>query len=253
MLTYKKILHHPKFSVHALAFIPEKSSTAFAIGTHGYTAHKGTILPWATRLCDMGIPTVIFDQPGHYLGSFFEVEHFSDFTEHATELYEIAFDWLKELAESSPSHLILMGHSLGALTSLKASNLSWTQNFKTATIAVGYGQPPADKTHLFDTDFYRKTLETRKQLVSPAMCPENVFPWIKEQKIQLKIEAKRLFLLAGKDDVVIEGGLYPLAEKLKAMNNHVTVEEPSKLPHHMPEMAAPFIASMVKSFLKENS
>lgn len=253
MITYKKILHHEKFSVHALAFIPDQLSPTFAIGTHGYTAHKGTILPWATRLCDMHIPTVIFDQPGHYLGSFFEVEEFTDFTEYVVELYELAFKWLQEITALTPTHLILMGHSLGALTSLKASHLSWIQNYKTAIIAVGYGQPPENKTHLFDTDFYKKTLETRKQLVSPAMCPENVFPWIKEQKLKLQISHQRLFLLAGKDDVVIEGGLYPLAQKLIAMNNNVTVEEPSKLPHHMPELAAPFVASMVRSFLKENS
>ncbi|MCM2351768.1 MAG: hypothetical protein NDI69_17260, partial [Bacteriovoracaceae bacterium] len=58
----------PWFQVNALAFLPSiegdrKIKSEWAFFTHGYTSHKGDCLNWATRLVEIGVPCLIFDQP----------------------------------------------------------------------------------------------------------------------------------------------------------------------------------------------
>ena len=89
----KKILNNDYFTFNAMALLPSQDANepssidTWAIFTHGYTASKRDCLPWAQRLAEAGIPAVIFDLPGHYLGSFHECESFEDFKEHAHECH----------------------------------------------------------------------------------------------------------------------------------------------------------------------
>ena len=121
----KKTLEHPKFKFNAMAFKATKdngngANDIFAVMTHGYTASKQDCISWAQRLSDAGIHTVIFDQPGHYLGSYHNVASFEDFIESAHECFIHAYEFLKDSVGIEPQHLVLGGHSLGALMSLKA-------------------------------------------------------------------------------------------------------------------------------------
>jgi hypothetical protein len=98
----KKILNNDYFTFNAMALLPSQDANepstidTWAIFTHGYTASKRDCLPWAQRLAEAGIPAVIFDLPGHYLGSFHECESFEDFKEHAHECFINGFLHLKE-------------------------------------------------------------------------------------------------------------------------------------------------------------
>ena len=71
---------------NALLFLPDPSrpiKEGLAVFCHGYTAHKGDLLTWASRLSEEGLTTLIFDIPGHYLGSYNEVESFEEFKNFA--------------------------------------------------------------------------------------------------------------------------------------------------------------------------
>lgn len=250
-----------KTKTHVFYFIPDHDLSfpqTMAVFSHGYTSDKSSILNWAIRLCEVGVPVALFDLPGHYLGNFSEVETFSDFTEHAHELFADAFFRLKEiyqeefplndhLLEVDQLKLVLGGHSLGALLSLKALKDERLKGHEKLSIAVGLGMAPKDVVHLFDTPFYKSTLKLREQLVSPALKPDNVFPWIKKEKEEIKISQERIHLITGVDDLVVGAdGMERFVEYLAGSGNEVSFEKPTKLPHHEPEMAA----SHVKKFLK---
>lgn len=247
----KTILEHSQFKVHALSFIPDSiESRWIACFTHGYTSHKGSVMPWANRLAESGIPCIIFDQPGHYLGSYNEVESFADFTSHAHELFELASIHLQKQLDFKPEGIILGGHSLGALTCLKAVETPYFKTKNTFNIAVGFGLNLSHDTHLFDTVFYQKTLAIRNQLVSPKLDKDDMFPWIKQEKQNLMISDKKIYLLCGEDDLVVsvEGAKY-LANSLENLGNTVYLEIPKKLAHHQPENAAPHINAALKKYL----
>ncbi len=148
----------------------------------------------------------------------------------------------------STAKIILGGHSLGALLAL---NCHKTKEFTHNTIylGVGLGINPLVKVHLFDTDFYQKTLNIRKQLISPALNPKDVFPWIKTHKYNTDMQGQHIVLICGKDDVVVgkDGSAYlkSLLEKL----NTVELIEPERLPHHEPQLAAGIIFNYLKQFL----
>ena len=168
---HKTQLALPWFIVNALAFIPSDSDkTARAVFAHGYTSDKSDCLPWAVRLSEAGVPTIIFDWPGHYLGSFNEAESFDDFTTHAHELFGEAWNRLSDLIPvgslPSASQAIIGGHSLGALMSLKALELPVFKDLSPLAVAIGFGLNPtlSSATHVFETTFYQKTLNIRRQL-----------------------------------------------------------------------------------------
>jgi predicted esterase len=107
---------------------------------------------------------------------------------------------------------------------------------------------PENSVHLFDTPFYKSTLTIRSQLVSPALSPENVFPWIKEIKTNIKMSDEKILLVVGEDDLVVpKNGGENLKAHLEAMGNTCVLETPRNLPHHVPELAA----SHIKSYLKK--
>lgn len=251
-------LELPWFKVCALAFLPIEETVQkkeWALFTHGYTSHKGDCLNWATRLSESGVPCMIFDQPGHYLGSFYEVEKFEDFRDHAHELFAEAYLKLQNLLEihstesmPTPNGLILAGHSLGAFTSIKALELPLFANLNKVAVGIGIGIGQRQATHLFETAFYSKTLSIRRQLVSPTLDSKTVFGWLKEAKENLDISGQRIHCITGEDDVVVGNlGLEAFVEVLERNGNVVTSEQPKRLPHHEPGAAAPHLYSFLKN------
>ena len=248
----------PWFQVNALAFIPstdKQIKSEWAIFSHGYTSHKGDCLNWAARLVEIGVPCLIFDQPGHYLGSFHEVSSFEDFTQHVHELFGEAFQRLQNLLDQhlgfgqfpAPTTVILGGHSLGAYTSIKALELPAFEKYKRIAIGIGIGIGQRQATHLFETAFYEKTLSIRRQLVSPALDSKAVFSWLKNSKENMTISNERIHLITGEDDVVVgNGGMEALLEVLERNGNVVTWEKPKRLPHHEPGAATAHIYSFLK-------
>lgn len=266
MKIQKLTLDYLDQKTNALIFLPDGQGDhssvlkpVFAIFTHGYTADKGSIIQWPIRLAEAGVSCILFDLPGHYLGNFVEVVDFEHFKNHAHELFYQAFLSLKgefskefpleeEMLTKEKLKIVLSGHSLGALLSLKALSLPGFADFEKCSVAVGLGMAPKNIVHLFDTPFYKSTLRIREQLVSKALSPANVFPWIKEEKQRLDVENQTIHLITGADDLVVgEDGMERFIESLSPKNNKVTFEKPSKLPHHEPQLAA----AHVKKYLKK--
>lgn len=248
---------------NALIFLPDigpegLTLPVFAIFTHGYTSDKSSILNWPIRLTEAGVSAILFDLPGHYLGNFSEVQDFNHFKEHGHELFLSAFLKLKDafldefplyeqMLEPDQLKLVLGGHSLGAMLSIKALALPEFSDFNKISISVGLGMAPKDVVHIFDTPFFKSTLNVREQLVSPALKPDNVFPWIKEEKDNIDISGATIHLITGADDLVVgEDGMERFAESLIAKKNSVTIERPSKLPHHEPQLAAAHVKKHLK-------
>lgn len=230
----------------------------FAIFGHGYTSDKSSILNWATRLAEVGVCCAIFDWPGHFLGNYSEVLNFNYFKEHAHELFLEAFNGLNlhfnEVMKdnTNPSlnsdfELVLGGHSLGAMLSLKALELPDFNQFKKRALLVGLGMAPKKVVHLFDTPFYKATLIIRNELVSKELHSDKVFPWIKKEKEDLKITNHKIHFITGVDDLVVgEDGTERFMDHLLQMGNFVTMEKPTKLPHHEPNLAAGHIKKYFK-------
>ncbi len=220
---------------------------AVAIFTHGYTSCKVDQLYWAQRLVRHGIDTVIFDLPGHYLGSGAEVENFDDFAAFAPRLFlEIA----TKLHVKSEERLILGGHSLGALLALKAMELEELGPFKKFGVAVGFGLNAEDGIHPLEKSFFRETLILRSKLVSPALGPTHFFPWLHSMKKNLFLTGERLHFICGEDDMIVpKNGAEELAQMLRERGNTVTLEKPRRLPHHEPALAAPLVEDAVLASL----
>jgi hypothetical protein len=249
---FKTNLVVDEFEVHALGFLPEAINSvkpnSLAIFTHGYTSHKGSLLTWASRLVEEGMPCLIFDLPGHYLGGFSEVPTFEIFQKKAHRLFIEGYQTLlKETGVDHVDHVILGGHSLGGLLALKALALKEFEEVKTRAICVGLGLLEEGKTHLFESQFYKSTLNLRSQLVSPELAPDALFKWIRFEKNNLEVKNHIVHLITGEDDLVVgDQGTERIAELLKINGNTVSLEIPSKLPHHFPEQAASFIKKYLK-------
>lgn len=259
----KFTLPYESGQTNGFVFLPDPSmevKRGFGVFTHGFTSHKGSILNWCTRLAEEGMACALFDLPGHYLGNFCEVTDFERFKVDAPKLFVSAFLVLKnEFKAHFPLYdhylnademkLVIGGHSLGALLSLHAYSLPEFSEFERVGICVGLGMPPEGMTHLFDTAFYKSTLNVRAQLVSPELDPDVVFPWIKKDKEDLVLSGARLHFITGEDDLVVgKTGSEQLVDSLIGKGNNVTIEKPARLGHQVPEMAAPHI----KKFLKDS-
>lgn len=248
----KHILDLECFKVQALSFVPYECKPVRALFTHGYTSSKNAILPWAQRLASMGIPTIIFDQPGHYLGSFEEIKSLEDFQNNFYRLFELADKTLINELKSPSKDVILGGHSLGALSALKALELDYFHDFNLFTLLVGFGLPEEGRPHLFESKLYEETLEVRKGLVSQHIPPDKIFPWIWQQKKELSTFNHKIHILNGQDDLVVgKSGTVEIEKLLTKLGNQVIVQTPKKLPHHEPGMAGSYIASIIKKEFSE--
>ena len=250
----------PWFQVNGFAFIPSKESSReirheWAFFTHGYTSHKGDCLNWAARLVENGVPCMIFDQPGHYLGSFHEVNRWEDFKDHVHELFGEAFQRMKGILDHylgsgnypTPQSIILGGHSLGAYTAIKALELPVFSDLSKVGLGIGIGIGQRQATHLFETAFYEKTLSIRRQLVSPCLDSKVIFSWLKSEKEKMTISNQRIHLITGEDDIVVgAGGLEAFIDVLQRNGNMITWDRPKRLPHHEPGSATPHIYSFLK-------
>jgi hypothetical protein len=256
----------PWFQVNALAFLPEPSSASikseWAIFTHGYTSHKGDCLNWASRLSESGVPVIIFDQPGHYLGSFSEVRSLEDFKNHAHELFGEAYHRLHVLMDQTIGYsdfpaiksIVVGGHSLGAFTAMKALKLDCFQHLNRIAVGIGIGIGQRQATHLFETAFYEKTLAIRRQLVSEHLDSKEIFSWLKQAKENFEVSEERMHLITGEDDVVVGNrGLEAFVEVLEKNNNQVTFEKPTRLPHHEPALATAHLFSFLKNHFQWKS
>ncbi len=246
----KIILTVNETKVNALLFRPPQSKlkdNGYAIFTHGYTSHKGSIFSWAQKLCDDGIPTLIFDQPGHFTGSFHEVASFEDFKNDAPLLFEQALIELKKIYPNQQKRILIGGHSLGALTSILALQNGIFDGYEAYHCGVGFGVPPQGVTHVFDTPFYQATVKARAEMVSKHLAPEIMFPWIKDQKYHLSLSGKTIHLISGEDDVVVgKEGMENFTKLLVDLGNEVTMDKPKKLGHHLPDMAGSFVKKYAK-------
>jgi predicted esterase len=253
-----EVITYRNLRCNAFFFIPEQYENAshLAIFTHGFTASKTDLLTWSARLLDLNIPSVIFDLPGHLLGSFEQAPSLEEFLQDSPYLFVEAEKSLKEKLPflKIQNKLILGGHSLGALFSLKAA-VTQDEQFSERVeflIAVGFGLNNQVKTHLFESDLYRKTLQLRGQLVAPTIPYEKVFKWIREQKLDLPVKNKKIYLLCGKDDAVVGAQGAEILKQMLAPFNEVTLEKPDQLPHHRPELAAAHIFHFLKNSLKKD-
>ncbi|MBC7714439.1 MAG: alpha/beta fold hydrolase [Rhizobacter sp.] len=258
----KNTLDYQDQKTNVMYFLPDLNDEVkptFVLLTHGYTSDKSSIITWAIRLAEAGASVALFDLPGHYQGNYSEVKDFSYFKEHAHELFPQAFNGLisafleefplnEHFTQPAMLKLALGGHSLGAMLSLKALKLPEFELFEKRAIGVGLGMAPKDVVHLFDTPFYKSTLNVREQLVSPELKPDNVFPWIRDEKYNIELADSDIHLITGIDDLVVgDDGMERLQESLSKKNNRVSIDKPSKLPHHEPALAA----SYVKKYLKK--
>ncbi len=231
-----------------LLFIPDKSESHYCgIFTHGYTSHKGSILTWAQKTIDLGIPCIIFDLPGHYLGSFNEVPDLKTFQIEAANLFEESFQTAKNVIPRIET-CIAGGHSLGALLALLKS---FDSEHIEHLICVGLGSLKSEKPHIFTTPFFKDTMHLRSQLVSPSIHPNLILPWISKKKEGFLTKNKEIHLIGGKDDIIIggENGIKNMADRLKKHNDVDTHIFP-KLPHHLPENAGLYIKNIIKNIVK---
>ena len=255
-------LVHGDWKFNALVFLPSPEAElkpTLALITHGYTSHKGSILTWPTRLAEDGCASILFDLPGHYLGSYNEVTDFNDFKNESHFLFHTAFLKLQERFEATfplNSHfleedklnLTFLGHSLGGLLCIKATGLDSFSKYQKRAIAVGLGFGPKTGKHLFESEFYKSTMIIREQLVCPTLSPKNVFPWIDGEKDSISLSNQEIHLICGMDDLVVaKDGAERLIEILESKNNKVSLERPTRLPHHMPELAASHIKKYFKN------
>ena len=233
---------------NALIFVPQNPSDKIAVFSHGYTSHKASILNWNTALLEKNIPSIVFDLPGHFLGGYYPLPSFEDFSEYTHLLFSQALEYYfsQYQAQRENTQITIGGHSLGGLFALKALNTLSNKYSNSQAIGVGLGLDLKEK-HIYTTKLFSRTLEIRNGYVDPLINTDRVFPWIKEQKKSLNLEGKNIHLICGKDDLIVgKDGLQNLASLLAPKNN-ITYDEPEKLPHHLPELAAKLIARRIFS------
>jgi alpha-beta hydrolase superfamily lysophospholipase len=264
--SFRRVLQHPTygFSSHGLFFLPpkEKKVTGIALLAHGYTSSKQDLISWAGRLLELDLAVAALDLPGHFLGSFHDLTDPHHFRLGAADIFHLAYLELTSLLNiQSPLPLISIGHSLGGFLALRAHSrpehpactpLSMTHlNHPKLVIAVGLGNQAPGTTHLFDSQFYQKTLQLRSTLVSEHLAPGLLLPWIREEKTimhQWLCPQQPVILLTGQDDAVVgDKGAQRLLEQLS--QHRVELLEPSSLAHHRPELAASHLFRAVKQFL----
>lgn len=242
-------ISHKSLSSKAICFTPtENKKNALAIFTHGYTAEKTPLIPWITALSESGIPSALFDLPGHKLADLSEVDSFEEFIYESHNLFLKVMEKFNHV--DSSTKLILGGHSLGGYFSMKALMEDKLSALDKIAILVGVGLNPDDRPHLFSTKLFEKMIDLRSQFVSEKIPPKRIFSWLHEAKKTEKIFHQKIILLAGEDDVVVgKHGIPILKSLLEEKSNIVTAETVSSLPHNNPELATKLVQKHTLLFL----
>ncbi len=244
----KHQLQLENWQVNALSFWPQRLNEAKvgAIFTHGYTAHKGDLITWAIKLSEIGIPTILFDLPGHYLGSYNEVGSLDQFQQNAHKLFAQAYQLLHPITQK----VVLGGHSLGGLLALQAFDLPELKQLEKVFIAVGLGVKSTNEPKSLASPFMDQFLQQRAGLVSPQLISEAIFPWIQNSKRNLAITNQVIHLITGQDDYVVSStGSENLMAQLQQKGNQATLNKPPRLAHNRPELAAIHIKKFLKNFV----
>lgn len=245
-------------SVNALLFVPQdadasSSSVSFAsvaICTHGYTSHKGDLIAWADKLTGENIPTLLFDLPGHYLGSFNEVSSLASFFTVAPALFKQAFLQISNHIQlTSDVKIILGGHSLGALVSIIAGgDQSQWQSHHLLHICVGLGVSAGLSKHLFSAPLFAEIMQMREQFVSSCLQASSLLPELYKQKLALKPVQQKIILMVGEDDIISPpADVSRLKKQLEQYTDDVEMITQKHMPHNLPERAATTIRSVLKS------
>lgn len=237
-LSYKDLV------VEALVFIPENMDKCekLAIFTHGYTDHKGSLFTWGSRLAGDGMGVVIFDLPGHFLGSFNDITSFESFTENTHHLFFEAYKAFTKESSFTLNKVILGGHSLGALMSLRAAELPEFSEFEMKIIPVGFGMGAKSGVHVLEGPMFEATMNARAKIISKHLHFSVLFPWLKREKELVPTSNKEIYLICGQNDGIIEiDGVERIADILKSNGNDVTIKMPKRLYHHQPELASPHV------------
>ena len=254
------VLEHATVRTDAISFLPDPtraSTGTLAVFAPGYTSEKSSLLSWGTGLAALGVPVLIFDLPGHYLGNLHPLSSFEEFKSHTPHLFARGLEVLTERAPERARdayHVVLGGHSLGALMAADAMSLPRFSPLARMLVGVGLGASPENGKHIFETELYRQTLDVRQQLVAPCLAPDRIIPWIKEDKANLSLAGETVFLLTGKDDLVAApSSVARLEDVLRRKRNLVTTKVVRRLPHHQPDAAATHICNHLKKVLELGS
>ena len=253
-LSFQQVKSGP-FETQALLVRPDPKldKNSLAIFTHGYTAYKNALLTWPERLAVEGVTTVLFDLPGHYLGTSCEVDSIEQFFTHTPKLFSSCVELAELQRQSNFEHLFVGGHSLGAIMSLYALDSLAEKYLALHAFLVGFGVEKEGEKHLLESPFFGKTLEFRNQLVSPAITSNHLFSWLKKSKEKLAVKNHNVTMITGLDDIVAgKGGSERMKEILLKNHNQVTLITPKNLPHHRPELASIYLAREIRSLLKRN-
>jgi hypothetical protein len=251
-------LRQATVQVEAIAFLPDINQElrhALAIFAPGYTDDKTPLLSWGFNLAAIGIATMVFDLPGHYLGSLYPLRSLEDFFRDTPLLFVEGFNSLAKrlvkrarFADSDVLKrsftVVLGGHSLGARLAMEAAVLKcWSERSK-ILIGVAIGVGDQGSPHVLESEHFQGALEVRRQLVSPHLAPEKLTPRLKMMDQNFRLRNATVFLLTGQDDVfATPSRVQRLESILRANGNHVTTHIVRRLPHHDPKNAAPQIAN----------
>jgi len=242
----RQILDLNHFAVNSLLFIPkpEIKINCYAIFTHGYTGHKGDILTWGQRLADCGITVLLFDLPGHFLGSFNDVPSFTDFKVNAYKLFDKAITYFNIQQNDK---LIIGGHSLGAFLALQSLNYNCFNQYQTICICVGLGIQQQAKSLSEHNSIFHNMLKERSNLISKNLAPQKMFTWFYDRINSLSIYNQKIFLISGTNDFLIQENHISNLQNTLSINNQVTVIRPDNLPHHCPDRAVIHIRKLLKT------
>jgi pimeloyl-ACP methyl ester carboxylesterase len=189
-------------SIAVLRYVPSRPRGAGVVAAHGYSSSKQNLDPLCAFLAGHGFEVFSLDFPGHKLGS-------SGGTLRSLEDCLDAVESVVEFARPAVGAPYLLGHSLGAITSLIAASNDATIP-GVVSIATGYGRPAA-------LEALQKTMhaDLRAAYVDGATLPELMATVDRHLDAALPGLAGRpaLYVLAERDAMVSPSSVLRLYEQ----------------------------------------
>lgn len=213
--------HGSRNSVAALRYIPNRPRGVGIVAAHGYSSSKQNLDPLCAFLAGHGFEILSLDFPGHKLGA-------SGGTLQTLDDCLDAVGAVAELARKENGAPYLMGHSLGAISSLITVARDASLRGVIA-IATGYGRPAA-------LEALQKNMHTdlRAAYVDGATLPELMATVDEHLDAALPKLAGRpaLYVLAERDAMVSPSSVLRLFERApepkrlaRIESNHTTAGE----------------------------